>query len=451
MADSNISYRPTEGLCYDPSDPLYWDAEALQGEITRVFEVCHGCRMCFKYCDSFPSLFDALDNKHDGDVTQLTPADITGVMDACFQCKLCEVQCPYTPRDDHEFQLDFPRLVHRFQAQRVRAEGVPFRERLLGDPDALARLARRAVGLANRANKSALHRWFMHTFLGIHKDKDLPEFASPTFEAWADQTGRTRDVPAGEVVLFPTCWVQNNDPQLGRDTLEVLEANQVETHCTKGLACCGMPAWEHGDLDTLRARAKTNLDRLEPWVDAGNKVMVLQPSCAMLMRREYPELVDEADRDRATRLAEAVVDPGEFLWSIRKEARFNTDYKSGPHGKVAYHAPCHLRAQAVGFRGRDLIRKVPGVERVVPTMECCGHDGTYAMKVEGFEASVRAGQRAFTGMAEAEAEVWVTDCSLAGMQFAQHAGVHPMHPMTFLARAYREDGFGRAPLPEEDE
>jgi len=439
---SNISYMPTDGMSYDPEEALYWDADALQKEITRVFEVCHGCRMCFKYCDSFPNLFDALDNKHDGDVTKLTPDDITGVMDACFQCKLCEVQCPYTPRDKHEFQLDFPKLVHRFSAQRTRREGIPVREQMLGDPDRTATLARASGGLANVMNKTALHRWFMHTFLGIHKDKDLPDFVSTPFEKWAEVNGKLASEPAEEIVLFPSCYVENNEPQIGRDTVEVMDANQVKTTCAKGLNCCGMPAWEHGDLETLRAKAKNNLDKLEPHVKNGAKVMVLQPSCAMLMRREYPELVATEDRERAQALADAVVDPGEYLWSIRKEDRFNTDYKSGPDGVVAYHAPCHLRAQAVGFRGRDLIRKVPGVERVKPTMECCGHDGTYAMKVEGFEASIRAGKRAFEGMQEADAEIWVTDCALAGLQFNQHAGVHPMHPMSFLARAHREDGFG---------
>ncbi len=128
-------------------------------------------------------------------------------------------------------------------------------------------------------------------------------------------------------------------------------------------------------------------------------------------------------------------------WSeIREEPRFNTDFKSTPGGSVAYHAPCHLRAQAVGFKGRDLLRKIPGVKPRI-TMECCGHDGTYAMKVEGFDPSRRIGQKAFTGMKAASAEVWATDCPLAALQFQQHAGKKPMHPMSILARAYREDGF----------
>ena len=117
---SNISYQPTDGLTYDPTDEKYWDESALQEELTRVFEVCHGCRMCFKYCDSFPILFKAIDEDCDGDVRKLTPADVEAVADSCFQCKLCEVQCPYTPADNHEFQLDFLKLIHRYTPNRFR-------------------------------------------------------------------------------------------------------------------------------------------------------------------------------------------------------------------------------------------------------------------------------------------------------------------------------------------
>jgi glycerol-3-phosphate dehydrogenase subunit C len=441
-----ISYQPTDGLSYDPAEPKYWESGALGKEITRAFEICHGCRMCFKYCDSFPKLFDYIDKQHDGDVRQVTPAETEAVMDDCFQCKLCEVQCPYTPRDNHEFQLDFPKLVHRFKAQRYKREGAKLGERVLANPDAAGKLARASFGLANVMNRVGAHRFLMEKVLGVHRDKLLPDFAPSTFERWADDRGLMQ-VEAPEVVLFQTCYVQNNEPQIGRDTVEVLEHNGVKVACSKGLQCCGMPAWEIGDLETVQARAKANLDRLEPAVKAGAKILAINPTCSMMLRREYPELVEGADRVRALELSKAVMDPSEYLWSIRNEERFKTDFKSSPvgpdGGPVAYHAPCHLRAQGVGFRGRDLLRKLPGV---VPqmTMECCGHDGTYAMKVEGFEASQRIGQKAFAGLAEANAQIWVTDCPLAALQFEQHANNKAMHPMSVLARAYRGDPFRKS-------
>jgi glycerol-3-phosphate dehydrogenase subunit C len=446
---TNISYQPTEGLTYDPEDERYWSLPALDQEVRRAFEICHGCRMCFKYCDSFPNLFKLLDERYDGDVRALDDGDVAQVMDACFQCKLCEVQCPYTPRDGHEFQLDFPKLVHRYHANRRLREPAELRDEVLADPDGTGQLARLSFGMANAMNKVPLHRALMEKVLGIHRDKLLPDFASQTFEAWAEKSGRIQQDPPAEAVLFQTCYVQNNEPQIGKDVLEVLDKNQVKTACVRGLQCCGMPAWEHGDLATLRERAKVNLDILHPHVKAGAKVLVVNPTCSMMLRREYPELVPERDRAKARAVAAAVQDPGEYLWSIRNEPRFNTDFKSTPGAAVAYHAPCHLRAQAVGFRGRDLLRKIPGVQPK-PVMECCGHDGTYAMKVESFEASKRVGKKAFEQMKGHDAEVWATECPLAAVQFEQHAGRRALHPMTVLARAYRADGFPQR-LGDEEE
>ncbi len=436
----NISYHPSSGLTYDPEDDLYWDASALHAEIERTFEICHGCRMCFKYCDSFPSLFSFIDDRHDGDVRKISDVETAQVMDECFQCKLCEVQCPYTVRESHEFQLDFPKLVHRYKAQRHRDQGSSLRDRVLGDPDRVARFSRLSSGLVNSLNsRSRIHRLFLDKILGIHPKKDLPQFSRTTFTQWAQKRGLIRSVEEGEVVIFPTCYVEHNEPEVGHDTVSVLEKNGIEVTCDKGLECCGMPAWESGDLETFREKARSNLNRLLPHVRAGKKVVAINPTCSMMLRQEYPELVAAPDREDAEALAQAITDPGEFLWSIRSEERFNTDFKSTPE-TVNYHSPCHLRSQAVGFKGRDLLRKIPGVKPTT-TMECCGHDGTFAMKSEGFEVSVRVGQKAFDGMASQEASIWATDCPLAALQFAQHADKRPLHPMTILARAYEPDGF----------
>lgn len=439
MSGDTTSYLPTDGLTYDPKDPKYWDESALAKEIDRAFDICHGCRMCFKYCDAFPKLFDIADDNHEGDATKLTAAEKDAVVDDCFQCKLCDVQCPYTPRDGHEFQLDLPKLIHRYNAVRTKKRGVALRDKVLGDPDFTAKMARASLGMANAMNRVKVHRWFMEKVLGIHRDKNLPDFAGKTFSKWAKGKGLIKDEPGGEVVLFQTCFVENNDPQIGKDTVEVFEANGVDLRCEKGLECCGMPAWETGDLERLRKHAKQNLNRLMPHVEKGAKVAVVNPTCSMMLRREYPELVAEEDRERAEKLSEAVRDCGEFLWEIRKEERFNSEFKSSPE-KISYHAPCHLRAQAVGFRGRDLIKKI-GVQQVAFVPECCGHDGTFGMKVESYEASIRVGKKSFDAMKAPDSEVWATECPLAAMHFEQHAGKKAMHPMSILAQSYRGQSF----------
>lgn len=436
-----ISYLPTAAVSYDPAEPVYWQPAALDEELRRTFEICHGCRLCFKFCDTFPSLFALIDAR-EGNVRALQAPDAERALDTCFQCKLCDINCPYTVRDNHPFRLDFPKLVHRQRAVRARVQGPSLRDRILARPDAAGRFARASFGLANVMNRFPPHRWLLEKMLGIHREKWLPRFAATTFEKWARRAGRITGAPGGEAVLFQTCYVQNNEPEIGRDTVTVLEKNGVDVRCAAGLSCCGMPAWEKGDLATLQAAAAHNLGILAPFVDAGAKVLAINPTCSMMLRREYPTLAAPADRAAAARVAAATMDPSEFLWSIREQPRFNTDFRSAPEGPIAYHAPCHLRAQAVGYRGRDLLRRIPGAAPVVVT-ECSGHDGTFAMTTEGFEPSRRIGGKAFAGMRGADAAVWATDCPLAALQFAQHAGVQALHPMTILARAYREDGFPR--------
>ena len=49
-------------------DPDFLDPKKLDDEMRRVFDICHGCRRCFNLCDSFPKLFDMIDESKDEDV-----------------------------------------------------------------------------------------------------------------------------------------------------------------------------------------------------------------------------------------------------------------------------------------------------------------------------------------------------------------------------------------------
>ncbi len=441
---SNVAVGPTDGLTYNPNDPLYWDEGALQKELDRSFELCHSCRMCFKYCQSFPTLFAAFD-RH-GHVQAIPPAIARQVVDQCCQCKLCYTQCPYTGKEGHEFRLDFPRLLQRAKAVRRRREGVPWRDRLLADPDRLGRLGCRTAAVANWANRVRPTRVAMEALAGIHRDKLLPSFASTPFTSWCRRVmGNALETSAGThpVVLFATCFVTYNNPEVGKAALEVLQHNHCRVACP-AVECCGMPALDAGDVALAQAKAKRNVAALLPWVERGYRVAVINPTCSLMMREEYPLLLDDpADpplAEAARRVAAAIRDLSEYLWELRSQGEFRTDFQSTPGTAVAYHAPCHLRMQNIGFRGRDLLRQIPGVKPRAVT-ECCGHDGTWAMKRENFEAALKIGEKAFAGMREANAEVWATDCPLAAIQFQQACGVRALHPVEVLARAYRPDGF----------
>ena len=458
-----ISYDDTSAIAYDPAEPHYWQQESLARELERTFEICHGCRMCFKYCPSFPSLFSAIDGHADGDVRKLTQEDRSKVVGECYQCKLCYVNCPYTDADGHAYNLNFPALMQRVVHVEARRDGVPIRERVLQNADLAGRMNGGLMsGLVNRVMKSGLHRRLMELILGIHRDKLMPEFHRTTFMRWFRKTrGKGAGLPVAEtsahdrerVVLFATCFVNYNNPAVGRDCVEVLDKNGVEIACPDQ-NCCGMPGINSGDLDFAREKMKRNIESLLPYAEAGYKILAINPTCSLTMKKETEVFLPPGEwREKARKVAAAVRDVHEYLFELKQRGRLNMEFLSTP-GKVAYHVPCHLRAQNIGFRSRDVLRLIPDAEIGVAS-ECCGHDGTWAMKAEYFEMSLTAGRRAFEALEEQGAGTVATDCPLAALQLQQGMGLaeRPVHPVQILARAYRapeSGGFPTAVPPSPD-
>jgi glycerol-3-phosphate dehydrogenase subunit C len=433
---TRIQARPTDGLCYNPAEAKYFDRAGLDREMERVFDICSTCRLCFNLCPSFPALFGAVDS-HGDDVREMTPAETARVIDLCYGCKLCEVKCPYTPRDGHEFQLDFPRLMTRAKAVRAREHGVALRERLLGNPDRLGKLGALAPGLANFGCRNRFQRVMMEKLLGIHRGKLLPDFAHETFDQWLARNPLPPAPadPAARVVLFATCFVNYYNPAPGKAAVEVLAKNNCAIACPRQ-NCCGMPALDGGDVEFARKQARANVGSMLPLVRQGYKVAAINPTCSLTMRKEYPGLLGGGD---AAEFSAAVVDTHELLWVVKQAGRLSRDFRSTPV-TIAYHVPCHLKAQGIGFRSRDLMRIIPGT--TIATVDACtAHDGTWAMKREFFELSMQAGAKAFDGMRDAGARVMASDCPLAAVQIEQATGTRPIHPIEVLARAYRADGF----------
>ncbi len=434
-----IKGAPTEGLTYNPNDSKYWDQAGLRGEIERAFDICNGCRLCFNLCQSFPGLFEAMEARGN-DARQVTQQEVDRVIDLCFQCKICYVKCPYTPDDKHEFQLDFPRLMLRANAVRRKERGLPLRSRILARPGLIGRMAGMTPGLANWANRQPLLRFGLEQVLGIHREKLLPEFHGETFEDWY----RKQPPPAGDpnrAVLFYTCSVNYNEPEVGKAAVEVFSKNGVSLSVPKQ-NCCGMPALEQGDIDLAKKLAEQNVAALIPAVRAGRKVLAIDPTCSYTLRKEYPELVGTPE---AREMAAATRDLCEFLFELKQEGAFCRDFKSTP-GKIAYHLPCHLRAQNIGYRSRDIMRLIPGTQ-IKLVESCSGHDGTWAMKKEFFPLSMLTGKKAFDGMSSAGADLMVSDCPLAALHIGQAIGTRPIHPIQVLARAYRSDGFPNPAVP----
>ena len=156
-------------------DPTFWQPEALDKELRRISDICHGCRRCFNLCPSFGSLFNALDRPEvDGEAKKLTQGDLRNVLDLCYQCKLCYNHCPYTP--PHRWNIDFPRLMLRAKAVQVRQQGQSLADRFLGHVDIIGRLNAWLAPLSNWILKLPFNRVAMEKTVGIHRRRQLPVY-----------------------------------------------------------------------------------------------------------------------------------------------------------------------------------------------------------------------------------------------------------------------------------
>jgi Fe-S oxidoreductase len=416
--------RASSELHYD--DPDYLDPEKLRRELHRVGDICHQCRRCLPLCPAFPKLFDLVDASEQ-EVAGLSDADFEAVNELCYHCKLCYNHCPYTP--PHEWDVDFPALMRRQQLARARRDGIPLRRKLTTRTDLLGRVGSLAPPLMNFANRNRLSRWLMEKTVGIDRDWVQPSYYAETVERWFARRGTRSAGEQGRAVLFTTCSVNYNDPVVGRSAVEVLEhAGVAVSLCYE--RCCGMPFTDTGDMDTAASYAQRNVEMLLPHATAGARILVPGPSCSLMLKEEYPRLLRS---DAARRVAEATRDLMEYLYELARDKKLPRDFQR-PLGSVAYHAPCHLRHQKIGFRARDLLR-LAGAE-VTLIDACSGVDGTWGMQARFHDASLQVAGAMLRRIEEAGAQHVATDCPLSALRIEEGTGRKAVHPIVLLRHAY---------------
>ena len=401
-------------------------------ELRRVADICHGCRRCFNLCSSFGSLFDYLD-AHDGEASGLTDGELRRVTDLCYQCKLCYNHCPYTP--PHRWAIDFPRLMLRAKAVTVRRRGPSLQDWVLGRTDLVGAVGSLTAPLFNWLNRRWVGRWLMERTIGIHRHRQLPPYRFWTFSRWA-RCRRWADAASADrgprAALFYTCFVNYNAPEVGRAAVRVLERSRVQVACPRQ-RCCGMPLLDGGEVQAAARQAARNVAWLAPLARAGWAIVVTGPTCSYMLKQEYPWLVGtEAARQVATQ----TMDLSEYLMRLHEQGALNTRFHRSA-GAITYHLPCHLRAQNIGYKSRDLMALVPGA-RVQVVERCAGVDGTWGLKREHFEESLTIAKPLTDAVRAAPETTPVSDCPLASLQIRQTAGRAPLHPVQVLDRAYSE-------------
>ncbi len=440
----------------------FYDEAALEKELERVFDICHGCRRCFSLCNSFPTLFDAVDGSSTGEVDGVDKKVFWEVVDHCYLCDMCFMtKCPYVP--PHPWNVDFPHLMLRAKAVRARKAGLPLRDRVLASTEAVGSFAGIpiVVSVVNAVNRSTVGRKILDKALGVHPEAPVPEYhsrtarkrlraqgvangaagssaaagATPAADAAAGMPApQSTAETAGKVALFLTCYGNRNEPELDEDLVAVFEHNGIPVKLIEQERCCGMPRLELGDLETVAKYKEANVPQFKRALDAGYDIVAPIPSCVLMFKQELPLMFPEDADVQAIR--RRIFDPFEYLMLRHKAGLLKTDFKSRL-GKVSYHVPCHLRVQNIGLKTRDVLKLVP--DTTVDVIErCSGHNGTYAVKKEFRPASVKIGRPVMQRVESAGADHYSSDCPMAGHQIESglKEAKAPEHPMKLLRAAY---------------
>jgi len=421
----------------------FYDQDELNTELERVFDICHGCRRCVSLCDSFPTLFDLVDDSPTLEVDGIDKADYSKVSDQCYLCDLCYMtKCPYTP--PHDWNVDFPHLMLRAKAVKFKQVGASLRDRILTSTDTVGPLA--TIPLVditvNALNKNNTFRKALDKGLGVHHQAPVPEYhnktmrkrVAPMIADAAPLEATAAGVTTGKVALYVTCYGNYNSPILGEDFYEVFRHNDIKIDLVPKEQCCGMPKLELGDLEAVQKLKEANIPVLAKLVDEGYDLIAPIPSCVLMYKQELPLMFP--DDEDVIKVQKAFFDPFEYLFLRHKEGALKTDFKESL-GDISYQVACHLRVQNIGLKTRDILNLVP--DTTVNAIErCSGHDGTYAVKTETHDKSVKIARPVVRKVNDQDADHFISDCPMAATHIGNLSDKvdHAEHPMTLLRRAY---------------
>ncbi|MCX2980358.1 Fe-S oxidoreductase [Halieaceae bacterium IMCC14734] len=418
----------------------FWEHDDLDQELERVYDICHGCRRCVSLCDSFPTLFDLVDESETMEVDGVDKADFSKVSDQCYLCDLCYMtKCPYVP--PHEWAVDFPHLMLRAKAVKYKEEGASLRDRVLTSTDKV--FAAATIPLVditvNALNKNATFRKVFESTFGVHHAAPIPEFHSKTMRKRVQPmvkpvTSKAVAGTTGKVALYATCYGNYNSPSIGEDFVKVFQHNDIYIDLVPKEACCGMPKLELGDLNTVEKLKNANIPVLAKLVDEGYDLVAPIPSCVLMYKQELPLLFPD-DPDVA-KVRDAFFDPFEYLWIRHKQGELKTEFPQAM-GDIAYQVACHQRVQNIGLKTRDVLNLVPNTD-VTAHERCSGHDGTYAVKKETHAKSVKIARPVVRKVDQQEPDHFMSDCPMAATHIANLSEKvdRAEHPMTLLRMAY---------------
>jgi hypothetical protein len=292
--------------------------------------------------------------------------EVREALDWCLACKGCRSDCP-THTDMAAYKAEF--MSHYYETHRR-----PRQAWSMGRIGEWAPVGSLFAGFVNTFARSAVAK----RLAGVAPDRKLPQFAPRTFRAQFKRNG------AGDpVVLFDDTFNNHFRPQTAAAAHKLL----VEAGCAVELParriCCGRPYYDYGMLDAAKRALLNVLKVLEPRLDQGVPVVVLEPGCLSVFRDELRQLLPQDAR--AARLAAQATSLSELL--------NRRGFKPKASGRALLHSHCHQKA-LWGTQADAALLRAAGMEVRTPDTGCCGMSGSFGYRPEHADASRRIAELA---------------------------------------------------------
>ena len=392
------------------------------------FEQCIKCTVCTVYCPVaavnplYPGPKQA---GPDGERLRLKrPEFFDESLKWCLNCKRCEVACPSNVRIGDIIQA--ARIKHSKKKPGLR-------EYMLANTDFMGTMASPLAPMVNFAVGLKPVKVVMDKTIGIDHRRMFPKYAFGTFESWLKRNRKKQAKFARQVSYFHGCYVNYNNPQLGKDFVKIMNALGIGVQLLEKEKCCGVPLISNGLIDQAKRQGEVNITSIRRSV-VENKIPVLGTSstCTFTLRDEYPHLLDIDNKDvrdsieLATRYIYRLLSSGEVKLRFKKNA---------PKLRVAYHTACHMEKLGWAYYSTELLRMIPSVELIMLDSQCCGIGGTYGFKKENYATAQSIGESLFQKIEASGCDVVSTDCETCKWQIEMSTSKEVIHPLSILAQA----------------
>ena len=357
---------------------------------------------------------------------QLADDGIKAIADLCVNCHQCRSECPA--------EVDIPKLMIEYKAQYVATNGLSFHDWLMCRTDVFAKWASRMRTFANFAIGNRRMRWLLERLTGVAQGRKLPKIAKRSFLASAKRQRLTKPSRGGgqKILYFTDVYANWFDVELAEAVVGVFQHNGISVYVPPGQIQAGMSLVAVGAIEKAKTVAAHNVSLLVDAIRQGYHVITAEPSAALCLTREYPNMIDDED---VRLIAENTSEACTYLWKLHQRGQLELDLKP-LHMTVGYHTPCHTKALGVGAPAEHLLQLIPGITVRKLEKGCSGMAGTFGLKKENYRNSLRAGWPLISAIREPDLQIGSTECSTCKMQMEQGTDKPTVHPLKLLALSY---------------